>query len=86
MQKGHTHYIPICLNEGWKHEQRQTLPTQMNNKIILILEVETAENLPDSENLLHGAPDKTCPKKQNKKKKTETKTKPHTFNTNNHQR
>lgn len=67
MQKGHTHHIPICLNEGWKREQRQTLPTQMNNKIVLILEVETAENLPDTENLLHGDPDKTRPKKSKNK-------------------
>lgn len=43
MQKGHTHHIPICLNEGWKCEHRQTLPTQMNNKIVLILEVGTAD-------------------------------------------
>lgn len=43
MQKGHTHHIPICLNEGWKREHRQTLPTQMNNKIVLILEVGTAD-------------------------------------------
>lgn len=78
MQKGHTHHIPICLNEGWKREQRQTLPTQMNNKIVHILEVETAENLPDTENLHHGAPDKTCPKKR-KRKHT------HTFSTNDHQ-
>lgn len=75
MQNGHTHHIPICLNEGWKCEHRQTLPTQMNNKIVLILEVGTAdkdtkkkqqqtkENILNTQNLLHAALDKTCPRK-----------------------
>lgn len=77
MQKGHTHHIPICLNEGWKREQRQTLPTQMNNKIVLIMEVgtpdkdtkkqqqqqQTKENILNAQNLLHAAPDKTYPRK-----------------------
>lgn len=84
MQKGHTHHIPICLNEGWKREPRQTLPTQMNNKIVLILEVGTADkdtkktttnkgkNIPNTQNWLHAAPDKTCPRKDK-------------FNTNNDQ-
>lgn len=64
MQKGHTHHFPIWVNEDWKREQRRTLPTQMNNKIVPILEEGAAENLPDTENVLHAAPDKTCLKNQ----------------------
>lgn len=79
-----THHAPICLNEGWKWGRRQTRPTQMNNKTVLMLEVGTAdkipkkkknnnsetkkrENHPNTQNLLHGAPDKTCLKKINAK-------------------